>query len=80
MNLIKTALFGALGCLAWRAWQRQKAAANALPDALADALPGSSQPRHGTIRLEPAVEPAHSSALAGAQSSPRFGADTRDTR
>lgn len=73
MNLIKTAIFGALGCLAWRAWQRQKAAAAPA------ILPETPRPAHGIIRLEPAADEAPTAAVSGAQSSPGFGAGARGT-
>lgn len=71
MNLIKTAVLGALGCMAWRAWQQRRSAA------------GSGEA--GTPRIGKAVhdadtqarpsvgEPARPAVVSGAQSSRGYG-------
>jgi hypothetical protein len=69
MNLIKTAVFGALGCLAWRAWQQRKAAADA-------STPGSSLPAgtHTDAPLPTVSQRERPAVVPGSQSSRGYGA------
>lgn len=67
--IVKTAAAAALGVVAWKAWQRYRAAAPL--DALRDT--GATTPAHGDPRVPAVEEDIGLVPRVAAQSSPGFG-------